>query len=232
MRPTDLRFALRRWRRRPALAIVATLVLALGIGATTAMYSIVNAVLLKDEPWQNADRLVRIYAVQPHQRTNPAYANRWDRMPIAWQSWRDLQNSRAFADVAVFVPDQQIIGDEQTELARAFFASSTLPLLVGAKPAIGRFFTRLNDAAVPWLVADECVKHHVHHRAVLGPGCVVWIERREIGSIDTKAQHWPCSILRGNPGESLQPDCWGYYRRRKHRANYTSSGSHVNPPSD
>jgi putative ABC transport system permease protein len=147
MLPSALRFAVRRWRHRPALALIATLVLALGIGATTAMFSIVNGVLLKDEPWPDADALVRIYAVQPHQRANPAYAGRWDRMPISWQSWRDLQRSQAFADVAVWATGQQIVGDDRTELVQAFHASSTLPALVGATPALGRFFTADEDEA-------------------------------------------------------------------------------------
>jgi hypothetical protein len=58
-----MRDAFRRWRRRPALATTATVVLALGIGATTAMFSIVDAVLLREEPWPDAGRLVRIYGV-------------------------------------------------------------------------------------------------------------------------------------------------------------------------
>ena len=124
---------------------MATFVLALGIGATTAMFSIVNGVLLEDEPWPDADRLVRIYAVQPHQRANPAYDGRWDRMPISWQAWRDLQRSPLFADVAVWVPGQHIVGDDRTELVQAFFASSTLPGIVGARPALGRFFTPDED---------------------------------------------------------------------------------------
>jgi putative ABC transport system permease protein len=147
MVPSTLRFALRRWRYRPGLALMTTLVLALGIGATTAMFSIVNGVLLRDEPWPDADRLVRIHAVHPHQRANPAYARRWDRMPISWQAWRDLQQSPLFSDVAVWAPGQQIVGDDRTELVQALFASSTLPSIVGARPALGRFFTADEDEA-------------------------------------------------------------------------------------
>jgi hypothetical protein len=121
MLPSGVRHAFRRWRHRPDVAVTAILVLSLGIGATTAMYSIVDAVLLKAEPWPDADRLVRIFAVQPQQRPNPSYQNTWNRGPISWQSWRDLQKVQAFADVAVWVPDQQIVGNERTELVRAFF---------------------------------------------------------------------------------------------------------------
>jgi predicted permease len=127
------------------LAVVAVLVLSLGIGATTAMFSLIDAVLLADEPWPEADRLVRLYGVRPDQRSNPAAASTWNRGGIAWQSWRELQKLPHFDDVVAWVPGDQIVGDERTELVRAFFASSTLPQMVGARPALGRFFTASED---------------------------------------------------------------------------------------
>jgi predicted permease len=136
---------LRRWRRRPGLALIAVLVLSLGIGATTAMYSIVDAVLLREEPWPDADRLVRVYGVQPQLRSNPASATTWNRGGISWQSWRDLQKLPLFEDVAAWVTTDYIVGDDDPDLVRAFFASSTLPQLVGVRPLHGRFFTAAED---------------------------------------------------------------------------------------
>jgi predicted permease len=165
-----LRHVMRRWRRRPGLAVVAVLVLSLGIGATTAMFSLIDAVLLADEPWPEADRLVRIYGVQPGQRSNPAAASTWNRGGIAWQSWRQLQELPHFDDVVAWVPGDQIVGDERTELVRAFFASSTLPHLVGARPALGRFFTASEDEADPQTVV---ISHGVWMRLFGGDPDVI-----------------------------------------------------------
>src|SRR5206468_4082103 len=61
----DIRFGLRAWRRRPGLAAIALLTLALGIGVNTAMFSIVNGVLVRALPFRNAERLLLIWGRTP-----------------------------------------------------------------------------------------------------------------------------------------------------------------------
>src|SRR5688572_29647909 len=61
----DLRFSLRSLWNRPAVAVVAALTLALGIGMNTAIFGVVNSVLLRPPPYHDPDRLVRVCSVNP-----------------------------------------------------------------------------------------------------------------------------------------------------------------------
>jgi putative ABC transport system permease protein len=87
----DIRYALRVWRRRPAFAIVAVLTLALGIGVNTAMFSIVNAVLLRPLPYAHGDRIVTVWGRTP---ANPRTILSWDEY-LAWRGQSDTFDGQA-----------------------------------------------------------------------------------------------------------------------------------------
>ena len=78
----DLSYAIRSLARSPGFTVAATLTLAVGIGATTAIYSVVDGVLLRPLPFADPDRLVSIWLTDEAWRTDPVLASQWDRVPI------------------------------------------------------------------------------------------------------------------------------------------------------
>src|SRR5262245_33121136 len=100
---SDLRYALRRWKSRPVVAAAAILTLALGIAATTAIFSVMDAVLLKPLPWRDADQLVTVYVARPHWRLNPVLVASWNIGNVSWPIFKDLrEKSRTLAEVGTW----------------------------------------------------------------------------------------------------------------------------------
>jgi putative ABC transport system permease protein len=131
----DLRFAARGLLRRPAFTIVAALTLALGIGATTAIFSVLDAVLIRPLPYPHSDRMVAIWGVEGAQHgSGVVYADYVD--------WR-AQN-RTFDDMGVYRSQSvNLTGGETPDRLTGVFVSASFMRLIGAAPAQGRMF---NDA--------------------------------------------------------------------------------------
>ena len=128
----DLRFAVRTFVKTPGFTVVALLTLALGIGANTAIYSVINAVLLKGLPYPNADRLVFISESLPKSEVN-----------VSWPDFVDWQaQNQVFDRMAAFRPQRVNFtgGDEPKSLPAGWVSGALFPLL-GAKPILGRTFT-------------------------------------------------------------------------------------------
>ena len=130
----DLRFAFRALGARPAFTLVAVLTLALGIGATTAIFSVVNAVLLRPLPWPNADRLVLIWGTRGPVKQNGVVF-------LDYIDWKTM--SRSFDALAVMRGQSvNLTGGDQPERVTGSFVTSNFFSLLGATPERGRFFTR------------------------------------------------------------------------------------------
>jgi len=160
-----LRQAIRRYIRRPALAGTVVTVLALGIGATASMFSVVDAVLLWRAPWPTADRLVIVHAVLPDQRTNPALSSTWNRAPLSWASWRDMEASSAFSAVGVWMPSQHVfLGNGAPQTVPVFHSSSSFFSVLGVVPRLGRLFTPAEDKET----SDSVIVSYTAWQTLLG----------------------------------------------------------------
>jgi len=135
----DLRYAARLQRKNPAFTIVAVIALALGIGANTAIFSVVNTVLLRPLPYKDPERLVLVWedaTKQGYPRDTPAAANFVD--------WRD--QSHVFEGMAAISDESfNLTGSGEPERLAGHTVSASLFPLLGVEPHIGRVFTAAED---------------------------------------------------------------------------------------
>jgi len=131
--------AARTLRKNPGFGLVVVLTLALGIGANTALFSVLQAVLLRDLPYRHASELVSICERNASQG--------WDRYAVSlanFYDWRD-QNS-VFQELAAAAPGVgQLSGPEGPEQIHAAFASANLFPMLGIEPMLGRNFRPEED---------------------------------------------------------------------------------------
>ncbi|MEJ2187425.1 MAG: ABC transporter permease, partial [Gemmatimonadota bacterium] len=132
----DLRFALRSLRRSPAFTIAAVLTLALGIGANTAIFSVVNGVLVRPIPFKDAKSLYMIWETDRNSGTV--------REPASYADYEDFQRmSQQFSEMGALLATQATLaGDGMTPTrADALWVTPSLLSLLGVKPLAGRLFT-------------------------------------------------------------------------------------------
>jgi putative ABC transport system permease protein len=135
----DLRYGFRMLWKSPGFTIVAVITLALGIGANTAIFSVVNSVLLRPLPYPDADRLVYLQAVNPAKGITDSNIS-----PPDFADWKN--QNQTFEDMTAFLTGGAILsGDTEPErVPAAYVTASFLPVL-GVKPAIGRNFLLEED---------------------------------------------------------------------------------------
>lgn len=137
----DVRHAVRRLARTPAFALATVTMLALGIGANTAIFSVVHTVLLKPLPYPDPDRLVRLWQTAPGVNITDLNASIADY--VAYR-----EDSRTLADVAIWAGNAfTVTGLAEPERVDGITATFRLLPMLGVQPALGRAFTEKDDQA-------------------------------------------------------------------------------------
>jgi len=140
----DVRYAARGLARRRAFTAVAVLTLAIGVGATTAIFSAVNALLLRPLPYASPNDLMKVYLVLPaeggHPMLTPGFAY------PTYATLRDTQ--RSFSDLAAYTPTPATLTGGEVERIDGEYVSASYLRTLGLAPARGRDFDPSLDAHV------------------------------------------------------------------------------------
>ena len=140
----DVRLAIRGLRRSPLFAIVAILSLGLGIGANTAIFTLIDQMLLRKLPVHNPDELVMLFQEGPHAGSN--MGSRMHSYPI-YQEYQ--KRAEPLADVLCRrLISTSVSIDNQTERLEAEMVSGNFFTMLGVKPAAGRLFNSQEDDQV------------------------------------------------------------------------------------
>ncbi|MGB2677092.1 MAG: ABC transporter permease [Candidatus Acidiferrum sp.] len=134
----DIQYGLRMLAKNPGFTAIAVVTLALGIGANTALFSVVNGVLLNPLPYQQPERLVALYTsrIKDSDRSSISYPNFLD--------WR--RENHAFSALAAYRSDDfNLTGEGEPERLKVEMVSAAFFPLLGVKPVVGRLFTEQED---------------------------------------------------------------------------------------
>ena len=158
----DIRYTLRQLGRAPAFTAIAVATLALGIGANTAIFAVVNAVLIKPLPFADAERLMLVHMLVP-ERQRPGVYNEsvW-----SYPKYRTFAGSQqVFDEIAFFSGrDLDLSGDGEPQRVRGEVVTERYPSVLGVAPLVGRPFA--------W---DEVHKAGSPRAAMIGHG--LWTRR-------------------------------------------------------
>src|SRR5215472_9435800 len=133
----DIRYAFRMLRVSPGFTAIAVLTLALGIGANTALFTVVNGVLLNPLPYPQSDRVVALYEKAPG----------FDKAPTRYLNFLDWQrDTKVFTSIAMYRnQDYNFTGAGEAERLSGYMVTADFFPTLGISPILGRGFTADDD---------------------------------------------------------------------------------------
>ena len=138
----DLRYAFRTFLRRPGMALLAVVTLSLGIGASTAMFSIIDSVLLRPAPYPEPENLYSVYPAWPAMRGHPTLGTLADRGTWSWPEFFVAhERQTSFESLAAYqVVRMTLSGEGRPEQVALGEATHALFPMLGVVPLLGRLF--------------------------------------------------------------------------------------------
>ncbi|MEX2662263.1 MAG: ABC transporter permease [Vicinamibacterales bacterium] len=139
----DIRYALRLFRRQASFSLLVIVIMALGIGATTTLFSVTYGVLMKPLPWPQADRLVVVKETRGGNR--PRFGSFSNAAYLAWREQASTIDGLAAWSSSMAT----LTGVGEVERIRVATATASLFPVLGARPLLGSFFTDEDERAQP-----------------------------------------------------------------------------------
>ena len=198
----NARYALRVLTKNPGFTSAAVLCLALGIGATTAIFSVVNAVVLRPLPYAQSSRLVRVFTEFPN-FPNGGLRHFWLSPPEYLDLKRDAQSYQEFEGWVN--GGVNLAGVSEPVRAQAGFVTGGLLHMLGVRPIIGRLLTPADDN--PNSPATAVLSYGLWQRAFGGENNILNRDIRLDGKACTVVGVMPPSFA-FNPGEVDPPELW------------------------
>jgi predicted permease len=205
----DIRYAIRQLKRSPGFAVVATLTLALGIGANTAIFSVIDSVLLEPLPYPHADRLVQLKGGA----TTYPYPKGWIR--------EYARRVQSFASVSAYSPNEEHTVEAGGASDRVFGSLVSVNLFntLAARPYLGSFFTsgqeQFGSDHVIVLSYGFWQQHFGGDRGVIDRTLLLDGVNRQIIGVAPPEVHFPdydtqfWIPIAFNPGDPY--DAWNYF---------------------
>ena len=215
----DLHYAMRTLARTPGFTIVAVLVMALGIGANTALFTVVRSVLLKPLPFRDPDRLIQLYEKSPN-GTNP-YNYVAGGMYAAWK-----KQAPSVEQMAIFgTASINLSGDGGPLPEKITYSECSWNLFstLGVEPALGRFFSEADDrqeaSGTVVLTHNLWMRRYAADPSIIGktilldakPYTVIGVLPAWLNYPDTRTQLWAPIYHEEGPQEMQAVDNHNYF---------------------
>lgn len=199
----DVRYGIRMLLKQPGFTLVAVITLALGIGANTAIFSVVNAVLLRPLPFPQSDQLVMVTLANP--------LTGGDRVPLSEADFLDWRaQNQVFEDLAAYTDNWfSLTGDGEPQRLRGAWVSAGFFSTLGAQPLVGRSFVAGEDApgGAPLVILSQRLWEHRFgsDSNIAGKSITLNGRSRTVVGVMPNSFNFPPDDERSLPGET---DVW------------------------